>query len=349
LQILQNERHCGDVLSRKTWTPSYLDHLSRKNKNDKDQFRKRDHHEAIVSRDDFITVQRLISNAKYGNKGILPELKVVSEGALKGFVSINPRWGAFRAEEYRAASASVCDEAAAPSSEPLEIVAQSGDFDLRGFEIARSQFFDTGQRVCVTFTIDSIWFSTECVRKFDKEFYVELLVHPGEQLLAVRPCLKSFRNAIRWVRITEEINCPRPISGAAYLDTLYEIFGWNLDYRYRVRGIRRKKGDESVVVFDMREVEVFIPPDVSNDGPSGPVKRVAAFPPEWAHNFGYNYYRHTQARELAAIDKDGMWDIAVEAQTYNGIPESNITGAETLLNNIQRLLKEMEQGEQAND
>jgi len=27
LQILQNERHCGDVLSRKTWTPSYLDHL----------------------------------------------------------------------------------------------------------------------------------------------------------------------------------------------------------------------------------------------------------------------------------------------------------------------------------
>ena len=31
LQILQNERHCGDVLARKTWTPNYLDHKSRKN------------------------------------------------------------------------------------------------------------------------------------------------------------------------------------------------------------------------------------------------------------------------------------------------------------------------------
>lgn len=28
LQILQNERHCGDIIARKTWTPNYLDHKS---------------------------------------------------------------------------------------------------------------------------------------------------------------------------------------------------------------------------------------------------------------------------------------------------------------------------------
>ena len=90
LGILQNERHCGDVLARKTWTPSYLDHKSKKNRQDRNQYRKRDHHEPIISRDDFIAVQRLISNAKYGNKGILPELTVISNGILRGFVSINP-------------------------------------------------------------------------------------------------------------------------------------------------------------------------------------------------------------------------------------------------------------------
>lgn len=31
LQQLQNERHCGDVLARKTWTPDYLNHKSVKN------------------------------------------------------------------------------------------------------------------------------------------------------------------------------------------------------------------------------------------------------------------------------------------------------------------------------
>ena len=67
----------------------------------------RDHHEAIISRDDFIAVQRLISNAKYGCSRILPQLSVIHEGALKGFVIINPKWAAFTADDYRNASASV--------------------------------------------------------------------------------------------------------------------------------------------------------------------------------------------------------------------------------------------------
>lgn len=32
LQILRNERHCGDVLTRKTYTPNYLTHLAKKNR-----------------------------------------------------------------------------------------------------------------------------------------------------------------------------------------------------------------------------------------------------------------------------------------------------------------------------
>jgi Site-specific recombinases, DNA invertase Pin homologs len=76
MQILQNERHCGDVLARKTWTPNYLDHRSKKNNKDRNQYRMKNHHESIISRDDFIMVQRLIANAKYGNTSILPELHV---------------------------------------------------------------------------------------------------------------------------------------------------------------------------------------------------------------------------------------------------------------------------------
>lgn len=64
LGVLQNERHCGDVLARKTWTPNYLNHKSRKNRQDRNQYRQKNHHEAIISRDDFIAVQKMIANAK---------------------------------------------------------------------------------------------------------------------------------------------------------------------------------------------------------------------------------------------------------------------------------------------
>ena len=65
LQQLRNERHCGDVLTRKTFTPSYLNHKSKKNEGERTQHRRRNHHEAIISMDDFIAVQHIINNAKY--------------------------------------------------------------------------------------------------------------------------------------------------------------------------------------------------------------------------------------------------------------------------------------------
>lgn len=351
LQILQNERHCGDILARKTWTPSYLDHLPRKNRNNHNQYTRKDNHEAIVSRDDFIAVQRLISNAKYGNKGILPEQKVITEGALKGFVSINPRWAAFSADDYRVASKSVYEETDKPESKPLEVEVQSGDFDLRGFEVTRSQFFDTARKLCVTLSTDNIWFSTECIRKFKKELYVEMLVHPHEHLLAVRPCAKECRNAVRWAKINEANYNPRDISGAAYLSTLYGIFGWDPELRYRVRGVRRQKDNESVVIFDMRDTEIFIP-DMAADSyfnddirpvNANPKNTVVAFPPSWAGNFGNNYYRHSQARELAAIDKDGMWNVAVEGQSYNDKPDINVTDTEIISRSIKQMISDMEQ------
>ncbi len=54
--VLKNERHCGDVISRKTWTPNFLNHKSVKNRGEHTQYIKRDRHEAIITRDDFIAV-----------------------------------------------------------------------------------------------------------------------------------------------------------------------------------------------------------------------------------------------------------------------------------------------------
>ena len=74
LQILSNERYCGDVLARKTFTPNYLDHKSKKNRHDRNQYRQKNHHAAIISREDFFAVQKMLRNAKYGNKGYFPEM-----------------------------------------------------------------------------------------------------------------------------------------------------------------------------------------------------------------------------------------------------------------------------------
>ena len=95
--ILKNERHCGDILARKTYTPNYLDHKSVKNNNDRPQYYKEDDHDAIVSREIFRMVQMKMEQAKYGFRTGTPELLVIAEGVMKGFVQVNPCWMGFTA------------------------------------------------------------------------------------------------------------------------------------------------------------------------------------------------------------------------------------------------------------
>lgn len=363
LQILQNERHCGDVLARKTWTPNYLDHKSKKNKQNRNQYKRKNNHEAIISRDDFIAVQRLISNAKYGNKGFLPELNVIHEGALKGFVSINPRWAAFKAKDYIDASNSVY----APIEteiKNIEVEVQSGDFDLRKFEVARSQFFDTVQRICVTFSSENIQFSTDCIRKFNKVLYIEMLVNAKENLFAIRPCSKDVRNAVQWANVDNSLYYSRSIGGAAYIKTLYELFGWNSGYKYRIRGIRRQKDNEVLMIFNMNETEIFISQSeiisetddnsIDEEFPkdlmpftNGPKKDIMAFPNTWANTFGNNYYRQAQAKELALLSEENEWRANEEGKPYSK-NDLNVTSSGEIQDNIQKIMKEMEQ-ETTND
>jgi len=351
LQILQNERHCGDVLAHKTYTPNYLNHKSKKNMQNRPQYRKRNHHEAIISRDDFIAVQRLISNAKYGNKGLLPELKVIPEGVLKGFVSINPRWAGFKEDDYINASASVYNgtEQTSASSAPVEV--QSGDFDLRGYEIARSQFFDSTDRITVTFSQGDIRFSCPAVRRLESTL-VELLMHPQKRILAVRTAGKECRNAMQWSKKKSGISFPRGISGTAFLSTLYSLLGWKDDCRYRITGIKRGKGNDAILLFNLTEPEIFIPNDTVSSLPESDTsvkpftdsnrRNVRAYPPDWADTFGSNYYSHAQAQELAGFGKGMEPDISHASVIYKD-SDIQVTSKDDIERNIEQIMSDMKE------
>ena len=69
---------------------------------------------------------------------MLPELHIITDGALKGFITVNPHWAGFKPEDYYAASSSISDMEIAPS-DTIPITAQLGSFDLRGYEIAHNE------------------------------------------------------------------------------------------------------------------------------------------------------------------------------------------------------------------
>ena len=104
LNVLKNERRCGDVLAQKTVTESYLTHKSKPNNGILPQFYAIDQHQGIVSPEDFLLTQKLIAANRGGWEGKLPDMNIYSDGAFRGFVSVVPRWFGYSSEDYNRAS-----------------------------------------------------------------------------------------------------------------------------------------------------------------------------------------------------------------------------------------------------
>ena len=361
VQILRNERHCGDVFTRKTYTKSYRTHKKAKNINSRPHSWYYDHHEAIVSRDDYIAVQHLLDNMKYGNRTIMPELRVLDSGVLKGFVVINPRWAGFKEQQYFEACRSVYNPSDFPSEiDEVEIEVQAGDFDLRGFEIARSEFFETTRSPNVTFNHKKIKFSTAVVRKFGKNNYVELLINPISRRFAVRPTTPDNRNAVVCSRLDFGVYYPKDISTAAFSETVYSLFGWNTDYKYRILGSLYEQDGEIAYIFDVRDSEAYFKTYVlptqgmTNEGkpvvqplmPSG--KRIRAIPEAWANSFGKEFYIHEKSLTELERQSEEDWMLRLEGQIVSSGERCNVTPFAELKAFIQEELKGIDMEEARN-
>jgi DNA invertase Pin-like site-specific DNA recombinase len=76
LNIIRNEKYCGDLLQKKEYTPDYLDHRKIKNANAEEKVYLRDHHDAIVDRDTWEKAQAELARrspskevvARYSNR-----------------------------------------------------------------------------------------------------------------------------------------------------------------------------------------------------------------------------------------------------------------------------------------
>lgn len=355
LAVLQNERHCGDVLARKTWTPSYLDHKSKKNKMNRNQYLYHDDHEAIISRDDFIAAQHLIANAKYGYRGLLPRLHVVETGALRGFVAVNTKWSSFTADDYLEAARTVLVDNTEDSITAEKHV-QPGDFDFRGCVVVRSQFIQTHCDLSVTFSETSMQFSKGCITKLDDTQRIELLFDPIHQVLAIRPSTAENRHSVIWMKPSDRSPMTRPISGTAFLPMFYSMLGWKQENRYRVRGIRRQRDNETVLLFYLRDTEIMIPVQPEQtmfDENTKPVSQrspssVIAYPANWANSFGTDVYAHGLTPELIPIDQKDQRDFLAPGTPVEGRTNLSPTPRNDLKSGIDVLLQSMKKEAVAN-
>lgn len=344
-KTLSNERYCGDVKTRKRYKVFAANVVSQKsftNRGEKPQSYYMDEHDAIVTRDNFLAVQRIMNNAKYGGTSLLPELKVIPKGLLKGFVIVHPKWGSFTKEDYISACKSVgADEV----DEEITVEAKAGSFDLRKYDVVGVNMFHEQQISYISLQKDEIKFSSPCVRRMSCDNYVELMIHPIQKKIAIRPASIENRYAVQWTNGSKNNRKPRSIGCKAYIDTLFEIFGWKQKYKYKLYGSIYRDGKDAACIFTMTDASVYIEKEqilaagVEVQGKllnqSG--KRIRACVGNMGNLFGKDYYAAKTMQEMLLQTRE-EWQTRIEGQLCSANEKLNVTPYEELQSFIRQEL-----------
>lgn len=339
--ILRNERHCGDVLARKTYTPNYLDHKSVKNNGDRPQYYAEDDHQAIVSREMFLQVQERMDQAKYGFRNGTPELRVIAEGVLKGFVQINPCWMGYGEDDYLNACQSVLSED--DYLNPIiQIQKRVGDYDFREFQVTREQFVLTTRKISASLAYDFIKFSSDAIAEFADRQYMEILYHPLFEMIVIRPSDKNNKHAVKWATFSKGKNRPIRIKGTAFMPIIYQLMEWKADLRYTLTGFVKEQNGNKVIAFYTDDAEIRR----YEDG-----RMTKGFKKEWAKSFGDKYLKQI-AKSQAMFDPGKDWNLFVKGivandEQFRDVPQVDyVKEMEQLRLELAKVAKEQERQEE---
>ncbi len=332
--IIENERHCGDVRARKTYTPDFKTHKSVKNRQNRKQYIQRDHHEAIVTREVYNAANMLKSSRSYERKGRpLPVLSVVDDGILSGYVPIDKNWSGFSTEEYQKACESV--------EVPEVVIQNSGPrLYMGGYKVVRADYFPSNDQLTMTIQNGKLRFNTACMKKFEDVEYVELLLNTVTNMIAIRPCEKDNPNAIHWGKLKEERWMVSTLGCRGLSRTLFDLMNWEDEGRYRFRGQFVRHGDQKLLLFELDEpviiktVEQIVVPEkpdeevVDNEEDKEEKEEIVikeivrVYPSAWISSFGVPISGYDHASILVQQHYAGDWDIlrpATELEEMNTI------------------------------
>ena len=191
-------------------------------------------------------------------------------------------------------------------------------------------------------------FSMSCVKGMACDNYIELLVHPIKKMIAIRPTTKENRCAIQWTGGGKTSKEPRNISCKAYIDTLFQIFGWNPDYKFKLYGCIYREGKDAACIFTTTDAGVYIKKDqilaagidVNGKFLSQSGKRIRAVTRSSDSQFGPDYYEAKSMRDMVQQTRE-EWQTRIDGQLCSTGEKLNVTPYEELRAFIQQELGEL--------
>ncbi len=259
-EITKNERRWGQLQARKRVVIDYRQKKTAKNDGIREGAFVEDHHVGIVSPELARAVSYLLptSSRINGVQGI----KVICEGSLKGFVSVNPYWLAVDNDTFLDLCCGAYEEVElnrieqesriVTGNEPAHVISM----EFSDYQVPYGIYFLNRSMPSITLSKSMIKINKACHSRLGNCKHVEVLYHPLYQTLAIRAREERTDTSICWEK--EDGRLIPQINAKAFMKALFKRMNWIEDYEFQFRGILRERGNSKILFFALDEPRIHV-------------------------------------------------------------------------------------------
>ena len=171
-----------------------------------------------------------------------------------------------------------------------DVIELEGDFDFEGYQVVRREFFAHTFEPSLTFNNYKVYVNIACLNKFPNDNFVQVLINQNSKILAIRPCLEEEKDAFSWCSSGTSKRKPKQVTCKLFFAKIFDMMGWNLDYRYKLLGKVIHANGEYLIAFDLTATEIY--QRTAKDGSKLKTSRIPVFPDGWKDQFGLPYKEH---------------------------------------------------------
>ena len=131
-----------------------------------------------------------------------------------------------------------------------------GDISLEGYKVVRGQYFSRLIEPNMSIWHRSVQFNEPAYNALGNCESIQILVHPTERKIVIKPILSKDPEAINWIR---DMSRPKStkLECSMFTKSLYEAWGWDEKLRYRTIGKLVKFDRKLMLLFDFSNPEVW--------------------------------------------------------------------------------------------
>ena len=166
--------------------------------------------------------------------------------------------------------------------------------NLAGYQVTKAELFSHTREPAVTIWDSHIKFNMACLRRFPGVTHIQILIHPEQKRLIIRPCDPDAPDSLRWAKGGGEKELQNlDLLCRIFAAKVFDLMGWDKQYRYKMMGKPAICNNEVLFLFKLTDFELFV---------SSGRKRKGYLPEEWREYFGIPVEHHEESYRIDLAD-----------------------------------------------